>query len=198
MKSESFLTTLQQLPIEKSRRIRQIRDNRAQLQSIAGLKLLKLGIKQLKIRNFQLQKLQFSISKMSKMTKPSVRCAKPRFAHFSISHSDNCICCVISKHKRVGIDVEKDRPLATNLISKYQLGLNKLSPIRAWTQKEAVFKVYGNQTLSSLKQIQLDGKQAKFNNQCYYVNSFILDKDYQMSVASLQPNTKIKIKRVYF
>ena len=198
MKSESFLATLQRLPIEKSRRIRQIRDNRARLQSIVGLKLLELGFKQLKIRNFQLQKLQFSMPKMAKMTKPSVRCAKPRFSHFSISHSHNCICCVISKHKRIGIDVEKDRPLATNIITKYQLGLDKLSPIRAWTQKEAVFKVYGDKTLSSLKQIQLDGKQAKFNNQRYYVNSFKLDKDYQMSVASLQPNTKIKIKRVYF
>ena len=195
MKSEAFLATLRQLPIEKRRRIRQIRDHRAQLQSIAGLKLLELGFKQLKIRNFQLQKLQFS---MTKMTKPSARCAKPRFTHFSISHSDNCICCVISKHKRVGIDVEKDRPLTANLIAKYQLGLNKLSPIRAWTQKEAVFKVYGDKTLSSLKQIQLDGKQAKFNNQRYYVNSFKLYKNHQMSVASLQPNTKIKIKRVYF
>ena len=198
MKSEAFRTTLQQLPIEKRRRIRQIRDKRAQRQSIAGLKLLELGIKQLKVRNFHLKKLQFFLSNMTKVAKPSARCAKASFVHFSISHSDNCICCVISTHKHVGIDVEKIRPLAANIVSKYQLGLNNLSPINAWTQKEAVFKVYGEKTLSSLKQIQLEGNQAQFDNQRYYVNSFKLDKNYQMSVASLQPNTKIKIKRVYF
>lgn len=200
MNSGAFLSTLQQLPVEKSRRIRQIRDRQAQLQSIIGLKLLKLGFSELSLRKFHLKKLHFSDLKpaiRNTHLNPSV-CSGYSFGHFSISHSHNCVCCVIGNNKSVGIDVEKVRPLASNLIKKYQLAQNNVSAITTWTQKEAIFKVFGEDKLPELKQIKIKHGSAVFKNRQYYINSFKLDDIYTMSIASLQPNTKIKIKRVYF
>lgn len=196
IKSGTFLSTIEQLPIDKARRIRQIRDRRTQLQSIIGLKLVKLGFKQLKLRSFHLRKIHFSDKK------PALRASNFSIGHFSISHSQNCICCVISESKKVGIDVERIRPLSLNLIEKYQLTQNspsdKLSPISVWTQKEAIFKVFGEDKLHELKQIKIQHGVSVFKDHQYHVDTFILEDKYSMSIASLQPNTKVKIKRVYF
>lgn len=100
--------------------------------------------------------------------------------------------------KQVGIDIEKIRPLAANLIKKYQLDQKPLYPISAWTQKEAVFKVIGEDNLNAIKQIQLHTNGATFKGRQYFINSLKLTNQYTMSIASLQPNTKIKVKRVYF
>lgn len=207
MKSGAFLSTLQQLPVAKRRRIRQIRDRQAQLQSIIGLKLVKLGFNQLRLRNFHLQKLHFSEHKPTIQQTHARTGASSAIGHFSISHSQSCICCAISKNKMVGIDVEKIRALSLNLINKYQLHQNNIgnntAPITRWTQKEAIFKVIGESKLHELKDItinqdKLNQASALFKNRQYHINSFTLDKKYTMSIASLQPNTKIKIKRVYF
>ena len=188
MRSETFLSTLEQLPIAKKRRIRKIRDNQAQLQSIIGLKLLKLGFESLGLRKFHLRKLSFPANK------PVLYNA----SYFSISHSENCICCVISKTSAIGIDVEKIRFLSAKIINRYHLKQEKISPVTAWTRKEAVLKVYPEDSLSELKEIQLKDNAAAFKDRHYFINSFTLEKNFTMSIARLQPNTKIKIKRVYF
>jgi len=206
MKSGAFHATLQQLPVEKRRRIRQIRDRQAQLQSIIGLKLVKLGFNQLRLRKFHLQKLYFSQHKPAIRNTNASSGTNSDIGHFSISHSQNCICCVISKNKPVGIDVERIRPLSPRLIDKYQLGQsnirnpidNKISPITSWTQKEAIFKVIGEHQLHELKHIIVKQGSTTFKDHQYHVNSFTLNNKYIMSIASLHPNTKIKIKRVYF
>lgn len=188
MRTEAFNRTLRHLPVEKARRIRQIRDRQSQIQSIIGLKLLADGFKQLGLRKFHLRKLTFTYNK------PALYNAIP----FSISHSHDCIVCVISNNAMVGIDIEKIRPLSTSIIKKYQLKQPAISAITAWTQKEAVLKVYPEDTLTQLKEIQLQDNAAHFKQRRYYLNSFNLEKKFTMSIARTQPNTKIKIKRVYF
>ncbi len=188
MRTETFSATLRQLPLEKTRRIGQIRDHQSKLQSIIGLKLLGHGFVMLGLRKFHLKKLAFSHN-------------KPELYngwHFSISHSHNCICCVISKNSPVGIDVEKIRELPINLAKKYQLQQPNISAIVAWTRKEAVLKVHSEDKLGELKEINLIDNLAHFKNRQYHINSFTLEKKYSISIARNQPNTKIKIKRVYF
>lgn len=188
MRTETFSSTLRQLPISKARRIGQIRNQQSQLQSILGLKLLAAGFKELGLRKFHLKKLTFPHNK------PTLHNLKP----FSISHSHNCIACAISNNAMVGIDVEKTRPLSASIIKKYQLQQPTISAITAWTQKEAVLKVYPEDTLAELKEIQLTNNTANFKQRHYFINSFKLEKIFALSIASTQPNTKIKIKRVYF
>ena len=188
MNSAVFLSALQQLPIEKKRQIRRLRNQRAQQQSIIGLLLLKSGLQQLGIRRFHLQKIRFEHQK------PWLRLA----SHFSISHSRQCVCCVVSKNKPVAIDVEYIRSLPTNLVQKHQLKNRNTAPITVWTQKEAVLKMTATNKLNELKHIKLDKNKAHFKNQDYYIQSFSLFPQYTMSIASTRPITKPEIKRVYF
>lgn len=193
MNSGAFLSTLRQLPIKKMRQIRRLSGRQTQLQSIIGLSLVKSGMQQLGLRNFHLKKIRFSSHK------PYVY----QGSHFSISHSKQCICCVVSKNQRVGIDVEKIRPLTANLIKKHRLKNsngenNNIPPITVWTQKEAILKVMTNNKLNELKKIDINNGKAIFKNESYLVKSFHLPPKYTMSVASVQTITKLKIKRVYF
>jgi len=188
MNSAAFLATLQQLPIEKSRQIRRLTGRCSQLQSIIGFALAQSGLRQLGLRSIHLKKIRFINNK------PYI----PQASHFSISHSKQCICCVISKNQNVGIDVEKNRPLAVSIIKKYALDNSRHTPISVWTQKEAILKVSPNNKLSELKIIQIKNNQSIFKNQAYTVKSFLLDSKYSMSIASTQVITKLKIKRVYF
>ena len=120
------------------------------------------------------------------------------FSHFSISHSQDCICCVINKTSAVGIDVEKIKSLSENIIQKYNLKQSKISPITSWTQKEAVLKVNPDNTLHDLKNIKLEDNSALFKSQRYHLKSFSLGKEFTMSIASAERHSKIKLKRVYF
>lgn len=188
MRTATFLATLKQLPIEKARRIRKIRNKQSQMQSVAGLKLLTEGFNILGLRRFHLKKLTFG-------------CDKPELHNgcfFSISHSQECICCALSNNTAIGIDVEKTRPLTASIISKYQLKHNDILPITAWTQKEAVLKVFPGNKLSELKDIDLSGNTAFFKNRLYHLKSFDIAKKFTLSIARTQANTNIKIKRVYF
>ncbi len=193
MNSAAFLPVLQQLPTGKSRQIRRLGDRQTQLQSIIGLALVKSGLQQLGLRKFHLKKIRFQNNK------PYVR----QGSYFSISHSKQCICCVVSKTHSVGIDVEKDRPLTESLIKKYHLtgnhsDKNNAGAIMVWTQKEAVLKVCANNKLSELKQVVIEQNKAHFKKHCYRLKSFSLPQKYTMSIASTQAITKLKIKRVYF
>jgi len=193
MNSAAFLPTLRQLPVEKMRQIRRLSARQTQLQSIIGLSLVKSGLQQLGVRNFHLKKIRFANHK------PYLR----HGSHFSISHSQQCICCVLSKNQSVGIDIEKIRPLAANLIKKHRLknnngGNNNTHPITVRTQKEAILKVAADNKLNDLKKIDINNGKARFKNESYVVKSFRLAQKYTMSVASTQSITKLKIKRVYF
>ncbi len=191
--SGAFLSVLRQLPTEKTRQIRRLRNRQAQLQSIIGLALVKAGIQQSGLRGFHLRKLRFVHQK------PYIH----QGSHFSISHSKQCICCVVSNNQPVGIDIEKIRPLTASLVKKYCLKNNNgqnndTAPITVWTQKEAILKVHADNTLNELKQIDIYNNKAYFKNQSYRVQSFRLAQKYTMSIATTQPITKLKIKRVYF
>ena len=188
MRIEAFRSTLQQIPIEKARRIRRIRDPQSQLQSLIGLKLVEDGLKQLGLRGFHLKKLNY------RQNKPYIR----NLSAFSITHSQQCIACAISPHSAIGVDVEKIRKLSSNVINKYRLHSDHISPITAWTQKEAVLKVDPANNLAEVKNIVLNKRTATFKQCRYYINSFTLENNYAVSIASKQPNSKIKIKRVYF
>ena len=188
MRIETFRSTLQQIPIEKARRIRRIRDPQSQLQSLIGLKLVEYGLKQFGLRGFHLKKLCYQHNK------PYIR----NSSAFSITHSQQCIACAISPHSAIGVDVEKIRNLSSSVINKYHLQSDDISPITAWTQKEAVLKVDPSNNWSEVKNIVLNKGTANFKQSRYYINSFTLENNYAVSVASKQPNSKIKIKRVYF
>lgn len=59
--------------------------------------------------------------------------------HLSVTHAQDTLIIAHSEHA-IGIDLEKIRPLRSDLIKK--LDLNPVNPILNWCQKEALIKLY--------------------------------------------------------
>lgn len=84
--------------------------------------------------------------------------------HFSISHCADFAAAIVSRNRRVGIDVELMRPLVTQLIPKflsdqernmlYRQTILEQSTIM-WSAKESVFKWYGEGAVDFRQHIQL-------------------------------------------
>ena len=93
--------------------------------------------------------------------------------HFSISHCGDYAAAIVSRDKRVGIDIEIPVEKIKNIMYKYlsakEHGIFNLipgadgnladntyqQPTLLWSAKEAVFKWYGNGGVDFRKQIQL-------------------------------------------
>ena len=93
--------------------------------------------------------------------------------HFSISHCGDYAAAIVSRDKRVGIDIEIPVEKIKNIMYKYlsakEHGIFNLipgadgnladntyqQPALLWSAKEAVFKWYGNGGVDFRKQIQL-------------------------------------------
>jgi 4'-phosphopantetheinyl transferase len=80
-----------------------------------------------------------------------------RAVHFSLSHTDGCVCCVVSSHEAVAVDVEeiRERPLLFETASS-NFSAEEIDALRAlqslefvdrffkyWTLKEAYVKARG-------------------------------------------------------
>lgn len=85
--------------------------------------------------------------------------------HFSISHCGDYAAAIVSRHDRVGIDVELVRPLVGELIPKFlsdeEKGLLNREMILEqstllWCAKESVFKWYGLGSVDFRKHIRLN------------------------------------------
>jgi phosphopantetheinyl transferase len=92
--------------------------------------------------------------------------------HFSISHCGDYAAAIVSKNKRVGIDIEIPTEKIGRIMYKFltakELELFKLvpgashtatdsyqEPTLLWSAKESVFKWYGNGGVDFRRQIQL-------------------------------------------
>lgn len=97
--------------------------------------------------------------------------------HFSISHCGDYAAAIVSKDKRVGIDIEIPTPKVENIMHKFlnqeeQQRFNKSRltthdsrpTTLLWSAKESVFKWYGDGEVDFKKHIQLkeqhEGKEA--------------------------------------
>ena len=88
--------------------------------------------------------------------------------HFSISHCGDYAAAIVSRDKRVGIDIEIPTPKITSIMHKFlsakEHGTFKVIPLDPgqlsrptilWSAKESVFKWYGQGGVDFRKQIQL-------------------------------------------
>lgn len=107
--------------------------------------------------------------------------------HFSISHCGDYAAAIVSRDKRVGIDIEIPVEKIKNIMYKYlsakEHGIFNLipgadgnladntyqQPTLLWSAKEAVFKWYGNGGVDFRKQIQLlQQHEGKKTIDCFF------------------------------
>lgn len=109
--------------------------------------------------------------------------------HFSISHCGDYAAAIVSRNKRVGVDVEiptekimriQDKFLSQNekalITGNRQLAMDNTEAIRAstllWSAKEAVFKWYGEGSVDFRQHIQLRNiKEGKETIDCFFAKT---------------------------
>lgn len=127
------------------------------------------------------------------------------YSHHSFSHSNQLMVSAASK-RACGIDIEHHRPRSVSLL-KYILSNSERAVflqftsdeqeaiLRAWTVKEACFKVRNEGRNPSDYQITaLDNESmctVKTKRSTYQVFTSRFQQDYTLSVAILHPDTKV-------
>jgi phosphopantetheinyl transferase len=119
--------------------------------------------------------------------------------HISVTHTENLAAVIISRHARVGIDMEKARPRILKVKERFlkskELALigkeRELEQLTlAWCAKEALYKIYGVRNLDFREnmsveipaltgmtfkaEIHYEGKQDKFLVFSEMIKDFIL------------------------
>ena len=97
--------------------------------------------------------------------------------HFSISHCSDFAAAIVSRHSRVGIDIERPVEKINNIRHKF-LSENDIGHFTSdniqtltlsWSVKEAVFKWYGDGGVDFREHIHITGHDpAKSEVKCYF------------------------------
>ena len=112
---------------------------------------------------------------------------------FSIAHSGEYVLCALSDQGRVGVDIEKMRPIA---LEDMQLSFSEKEwaaittseypteqLFHYWTQKEAVMKADGRGMLIA-DRIMTEGAQASVEGSVWYLKTLAIALGYYAHLAS--------------
>jgi len=151
---------LEQLPSSLHKRAKRYQFEQDGYNFVLGRLLLKQGLKDLGLK-LSLDDLQYEQS-----GKPFLK-----DVHFNISHSENLVVCALSAQGRLGIDVEKERPITLGNFKSFftpnewediNTATKPLNKFYAyWTRKESIIKALGI-TLQHLHQISVDPLKDTF------------------------------------
>lgn len=119
---------------------------------------------------------------------------------FNISHSGSYVVCALSENTKLGIDIEKIRPINysefTRVFTDAELHSiqNSELPLQAfymlWAQKEAIIKADGRGMSLSLKEIGIQADKAFVENRLsWFLSPVNLDMHYSCWLAT---DTKIQ------
>lgn len=111
--------------------------------------------------------------------------------HISISHSRDMLALAIDPHRPIGIDIETPRPnlrrVAPRFLTPDELGRTRSlhDLLRAWTAKEALFKVAGHRgvTLIDMPLPRVDGT-VNVDSRDYTVTAVIDNEDTVVTLAA--------------
>jgi len=185
---------LARLPAHKRDQIGKHHHHANRIQSAAGWLLVEQAMQQLGFADFTLEAVDFTSPHKSGSAYP---------ADFNISHSGHLVSAAALRDGRIGIDVERLRPLKSNVIHKYlnreQARLCEEDPNRFfdfWTQKEAVIKAYGQEGLVRLREVELLDGKAHFADKTWYLTPLHLADGYAGHIATDRPTTRLKIEKI--
>ncbi len=116
---------------------------------------------------------------------------------FSLSHSGNIALCAITSGRKLGVDIEKVKPVRLELMKFYfdpvpwQAIINahdtNLTFHQYWTMREATIKASGHAIEPmELSEITIEDNVTQLRNETYYSRILSLPHDYIASIASDQ------------
>ena len=172
-------------PSERYSEIQRCKSEKARHEKYLVWKLLERAVEM--NYNLKFANLQFTKTTNGKWVCPDL--------YFSLSHTDGAVCVALSD-KAVGVDIEKVKDVKLSFKDKILTEREKekmdtlpesergLFLLRAWVKKESIFKMGGGEALLPAR-IETIDSIAKTQTLS------ILDKEYVLSVASLNDNIEI-------
>ncbi|MGD0737144.1 MAG: 4'-phosphopantetheinyl transferase superfamily protein [Terracidiphilus sp.] len=123
---------------------------------------------------------------------------------FNVSHSGECVACVVATHGRVGIDLEKVRALRTEEFRDLldsgawsHLQSEEAKPevlFREWTRMEAVIKADGRGFQVRTDPILSSGDEVFFEDRLWHLHEVTLAAGYACHVATAMKNAEIVVE----
>lgn len=113
---------------------------------------------------------------------------------FNISHSGNYVVCAINAVGRIGVDIERMKPLQIEefkdcmtfeewrTVQEAPGHLEKFYEL--WTLKESVIKGDGRGLSLPLPDVHVEGEIARVGNVCWYTKKIDLDPRYSCHIAA--------------
>jgi 4'-phosphopantetheinyl transferase len=148
---------------------------------ILGKYLLLCGLKKLGFSSTHIESLEYK-----KNNRPHLS-SLPHL-DFNISHSGSLVVCALSTNVRLGIDVEKQKPVnILNLKEQFSPGQweeleNASDPVKLfyqyWVQKESVVKAVDSEYLIPFAEIDIQPNRATINNKVWYLTSLNIEPSY--------------------
>ncbi|MBF8277384.1 MAG: 4'-phosphopantetheinyl transferase [Candidatus Brocadiaceae bacterium] len=113
---------------------------------------------------------------------------------FNISHSGNYVVCAINTAGRIGVDVERMKPLKIeefkDCMTSEEWRTIQDAPSRLekfyelWTLKESVIKGDGRGLSLPLPDVRVEGEIVRVGNACWYAKKINLDSHYSCHTAA--------------
>ena len=177
---------LAKLPIYLQKKIDSYSSLNKKQQRIDGLSLLEKAI-----IDFELDPLIYNLNQLKYTEK-----GKPFFddkVSFSLGYTDGCTVLVLSKESKVGVDIEKIKPIVIKDYKDYfsakewEAILNaadqELQFYRLWTRKEALAKAIGLGMFMGFEELAVLKNNLIFLGQKWVIETEVLDGDYVLSVV---------------
>ena len=175
---------------ERSLEIVSCQSDKVKKQKFYAWRLLELCAKK---HGFNVEDLHFY-----KMQNGKWKCSE---FEFSLSHSENFVAVILSSEK-VGIDLQKDCELKTDLFASKILTKSELLEysqlqdynkreflIEKWTQKESVYKMLEDKSLNisqiNCKDYPITTKKISLEDETYYLSFSPLKKDVKIELFEI-------------
>jgi 4'-phosphopantetheinyl transferase len=192
IKFEHYLMVLPAAQRDKIRKYMRWQDAHA---SLFGKLLLLQALRDFDVR-VELENLEYTVFGKPYIAKAAVG--------FNISHSGNCVICVMSTDvKTIGVDVEEIKPIDTESFrsiwtikewSRIQQGHLHIF-YQYWTRKEAIVKAEGDGLNIPLNQIDVSEDVGRYMHKTYFLTPIHLAPQFSIHCASLSPIDHLDLRR---
>ena len=127
---------------------------------------------------------------------------------FNISHSGDYVVCAINTTGRVGVDIERIKPLQIEefkgCMTSEEWRAIQESPVRLekfyelWTLKESVIKGDGRGMSLPLPDVHVEGEIARAGNVRWYTKKINLDPHYRCHIAANHEISSMHVRTVEY
>ena len=187
------------IPVSFQEKIKRYRKRADQEISIIGKALLSDGLAELGFSNQPLRMLR-----LDEYNRPYIDGS----IDFNISHSDNHVVCALTESGRVGLDIEKIKPIDTSdYFNMFNLAIREKilkAPDRTreiyryWTMVEAVVKADGKGMFTPISQVRIINGTASMNDKKWKIHEIPIGKNTVCHCAAEEEKSRIILKERFY